>query len=61
MSNNHLPGGKGGLYLSLALSITSVAVILAFTVDENTLESVLRLKPAYLALAGVMEIGRAHV
>lgn len=55
MSKN-LPGGKGGLYLSLALSISSVAIILAVTVDENTLESVLRLRPAFLALAGFMVV-----
>ncbi len=55
MSHN-LPGGKGGLYFSLALSVTSVAVILAFTVDENTLESVLKFNPSFLALAGLMAL-----
>ena len=49
-----IPGGKRGLYLSIAMSLGSLAVILALTVDEDTIGSVLRLRPGYLALAALM-------
>ena len=49
-----MPGGKRGLYLSLVLSLLSLGVILALTVDEQTLESVLRLRVQYLLTALIM-------
>ncbi len=50
MSQN-LSIGKKGLYLSLAFSLGSLAIILYLTVDEQTVESVMRLNPSYLGLA----------
>lgn len=46
--------GRKGLFFSLGLSLASLAVILWFTVDEKTLDSLLGLKTGYLALAALM-------
>lgn len=46
--------GKRGLYLSILISLGSLVVLLALTVDEETLESVLRIRPEYIGAALVM-------
>lgn len=52
----NLSAGKRGLYLSLALSLGSLAVIFVLTADENTWESVLSVRPAVLAMASIMVV-----
>lgn len=53
---DNLPVNRRSLWLSLAISLASLVVILYFTVDENTFESVLRLKPSYLLLSALMVV-----
>jgi uncharacterized protein (TIRG00374 family) len=53
---NGMLGGKRGLYLSILISLGSMSVLLALTVDEDTLESVLRIRPGFIAAALVMVI-----
>ncbi|MBS4022276.1 MAG: flippase-like domain-containing protein [Dethiobacter sp.] len=55
MSQN-LTVGKKGLYLSLAFSLGSAAVILYITFEEQTLQSVMRLNPSYLGLAALIVV-----
>jgi glycosyltransferase 2 family protein len=51
---NGMLGGKRGLYLSILVSLVSMTVILALTVDEDTLESVLHIRPGFIAAAFLM-------
>ncbi|NLN06745.1 MAG: flippase-like domain-containing protein [Firmicutes bacterium] len=48
-----IPGKKSkrGLFISFGISLAAVALVLFFTVDEDTVTSILRLKPAFLAAA----------
>ena len=52
--SNSMPVSKRGIFVSLALSLGSLALILAFTVDEKTVESVLQLEPGFLGVATLM-------
>jgi uncharacterized protein (TIRG00374 family) len=51
---NGMTGGKRGLYLSLIISLGSLVVLLALTVDEKTLQSMASIRPGYIAIALVM-------
>ncbi|MCW3488870.1 lysylphosphatidylglycerol synthase transmembrane domain-containing protein [Dethiobacter alkaliphilus] len=51
---NSMPVSKRGIFVSLALSVGSLALIMFFTVDEKTVESVLRLDPGFLVIATLM-------
>ncbi|NLM47176.1 MAG: flippase-like domain-containing protein [Firmicutes bacterium] len=42
---------KRGLFISFGFSLAAVAVVLFFTVDENTVKSILQLKPAFMGAA----------
>ena len=51
-----MPVSNRGIVVSLALSLGSLALILFFTVDEQTVESVLRLDPGFLGVATLMVV-----
>lgn len=51
-----LTDSRRGLFISLSLSLAALAIVLFITVDENTIASVARLRPEYLAAAFLMVI-----